>query len=329
MPLLDVRNLRVDFRTVAGIVHAVDGVSLSLEKGEIMGIAGESGCGKTTMALAVPGLLARNATVPGGQIIFDGEDLISKSEDEMRTIRWRRVSVIFQGSMNAMNPLKTVGSQIVEPILLHEPRTPRREAEARAEKLLDSVGISKKRFSNYPHEFSGGMRQRAMIAMSLACGPDLVLADEPVTALDVMIQAQILELIKVLCSELGLSLIMISHDLSVLAELCDTLVVMYAGRVVEHGRSADVFREPAHPYSARLMNAFPDIYGERVFTSGIPGYPPNLIAPPVGCGFYERCPERLAGCESTRQELSETSPGHWCSCLYPRRDKEGGGIING
>ncbi|MDR3322167.1 MAG: ABC transporter ATP-binding protein [Synergistaceae bacterium] len=316
--LLAIKNLKIGFRTGAGFVHAVNGVNLKLERGRIMGIAGESGCGKTTASMAVPGLLPRNASVVGGEILFNGEDLLKKSDEEIRNIRWRRISVIFQGSMNAMNPLMSVGRQIVEPILLHEPGTSMRDAEIRASELLERAGISKSRFSSYPHEFSGGMRQRAMIAMSLSCSPELVIADEPVTALDVMIQAQILALIKELCAGMGLSLLMISHDLSMLAELCDSMAVMYAGRVVECGSSNSLFDSPVHPYSARLMGAYPDIYTERVFTTGIPGYPPNLLDPPKGCGFYERCDERIAECEAGSEDLYEVSQGHFCSCLKRR-----------
>jgi len=314
MTLLDIQKLSICFHSRAGDVHAVDGVNIWLEKGKILGIAGESGCGKSTTVLAISRLLSANSRISHGKIIFKGEDLLQKTEKEMEAIRWKHISVIFQGSMNALNPIKTVGSQIVEPILIHEPRTSEKEAISRTKSLLESVGISSKRFSNYPHEFSGGMRQRAMIAMSLSCQPELVIADEPVTALDVMIQAQILELIKQLSEKLSLSMIMISHDLSVLFGLCDQIAIMYAGRVVEYGSANDVFKNPIHPYTARLMQSIPNIFGEKVLIDGIPGYPPDLLNPPVGCAFFDRCVERMSCCSERAPELLNVSKNHFSAC---------------
>jgi peptide/nickel transport system ATP-binding protein len=315
MALLDIRDLAVSFKSRAGTINAVDGVCLWLEKGDLLGIAGESGCGKTTTALAIPRLLSPNASIAGGQIFFKGEDIVKRTEEEMRAIRWRQISVIFQGSMNALNPIKTVGSQIVEPIALHMPGISRNDAIDRAKTLLEQVGIPAKRFSSYPHEFSGGMRQRAMIAMSLSCRPELVIADEPVTALDVMIQAQILELIEELSETYGLSMIMISHDLSVISEICAQVAVMYAGRVVEYGTSKDVFGNSAHPYTSRLIQAFPDIHGERKFVDGIPGYPPSLLVPLKHCAFYDRCLDAGAGCAEGIPPLSEIDRGHYAACF--------------
>lgn len=314
MNILEVRDLAIYFKSRAGTVHAVDGVNLWLEKGKILGIAGESGCGKSTTALSIPKLLPSNASISRGAILFNGENIADKSEKEMESIRWKQISVIFQGAMNALNPLKTVGQQIMEPILLHEPKTTKSEAKARTEELLEQVGIAKNRFYSYPHEFSGGMRQRAMIAMSLACRPQLVIADEPVTALDVMVQAQILELIRDLCKKYDLSMIMISHDLSVLAELCDQIAIMYAGKVVEYGNAKEVFRNPKHPYTIRLMHSFPDIHGERTFVNGIPGYPPSLLYPPKGCSFYDRCTVRKDECKEAEMKTVMVGEKHYSAC---------------
>lgn len=316
MNMLEIKDLSVHFSSRAGTVHAVEGVNMWLKKGEILGVAGESGCGKTTTTLAIPGLLPKNATIPNGQILFNGEDLVSKTEKEMEDLRWKQISVIFQGAMNALNPLQTVGKQMMEPILLHEPDVSKREAEARVKKLLEQVGIKGDRFTNYPHEFSGGMRQRVMIAMSLVCNPELVIADEPVTALDVMIQAQILELLRDLVKEYELSMIMISHDLSVLCELCDKIAIMYAGRIMEYGSAKEIFHHPKHPYTSRLMHSLPDIYGEKVFVNGIPGYPPNLIHPPEGCPFAERCTECDGLCRSAVPELQDIGGEHYVACCH-------------
>ncbi|HWQ06654.1 MAG TPA: ABC transporter ATP-binding protein [Feifaniaceae bacterium] len=314
MKLLEIQDLAVQFQSAAGTVHAVRGVNLWLEKGELLGIAGESGCGKTTTALSIPRLLPKNARIAGGQILFEGEDLTKKTETEMQSIRWKQISVIFQGAMNALNPLTTVGEQIAEPILLHEPETAKKHAEERAKALLEQVGISAGRYRNFPHEFSGGMRQRVMIAMSLACNPKLVIADEPVTALDVMIQAQILVLLRELSQQYALSMVMISHDLSVLSELCDKIAIMYAGRVVEYGSANEVFTHPAHPYTVRLMKSYPNIYGEKTFIQGIPGYPPSLLKLQPGCPYCSRCSERKTACEGLEPALIEIGADHYCAC---------------
>jgi peptide/nickel transport system ATP-binding protein len=314
MNILELKDLAIHFKSRAGTVHAVDGANLWLEKGKILGIAGESGCGKTTTALSIPGLLPSNASIERGEILFKGENLVEKTEKEMEEIRWKQISVIFQGAMNALNPLKTVGQQIAEPILLHEKGTSKKEAKERAMELLEQVGISQNRYFSYPHEFSGGMRQRAMIAMSLACRPELVIADEPVTALDVMIQAQIIKLIKDLSRQYDLSMIIISHDLSVLAELCDQIAVMYAGKVVEYGDTKEVFREPLHPYTIKLMNSFPNIHGERTFVNGIPGYPPSLLNPPKGCSFYDRCTFQKESCSEYNMKIIKAEGNHYYAC---------------
>ena len=314
MTFLDIKNLVIHFKSQMGNVHAVDGVSFGLHEGEILGLAGESGCGKTTSALSIPRLLPDNAMIIKGNIVFNDEDLLLKNENEMEHIRWRKIAVVFQGAMNALNPVKTIENQIIEPIFQHEPGISHREAKHRALDLLIQVGIEPSRARNYPHEFSGGMRQRAMIAMSLVCKPKLVIADEPVTALDVMIQAQIMNLLKELVSKFNLSMILISHDLSIIAETCSSVVIMYAGKILEKGSVSSVFSHPAHPYTQALIRAFPDIHKTREFVEGIPGYPPNLIHPPEGCRFFERCKVRLVNCQDEEPSMTILESNQQAAC---------------
>jgi peptide/nickel transport system ATP-binding protein len=294
-PLLEVRDLKTYFRLESGTVRAVDGVSFRLDYGEALGIVGESGCGKTTTALSLVQILPSNARIAGGEINLMGIDLVKKTENQLRRYRWREISIVFQGAMNALNPVQRVIDQIAEPI---EQRLGESKAKslARARELLDLVGIPKQRGSAYPHELSGGMRQRAMIAMALACDPAIVIGDEPTTALDVMVQAQILELLERLRRELGLSLILITHDLSVVAETCDRALVMYAGRVAEEGSVGEIFRRPRHPYTQKLLSSFPNIRADRRTLDVIPGSPPDLRMPPPGCRFAPRCAFAMAVC---------------------------------
>jgi peptide/nickel transport system ATP-binding protein len=296
-PLLVVEDLTVRFKMPVGSVKAVDGVSFRLDDGEALGIAGESGCGKTTTALSLVRLLPPNGAIRSGRIELFGIDLVPKTETQLARYRWREIAIVFQGAMNALNPVKRIGDQIAEPIEIRLGQT--REASLkRAGELLELVGIPKKRAAAYPHELSGGMRQRAMIAMALACDPAIVIGDEPTTALDVMVQAQILQLLEQLRRDLGLSLMLITHDLSVIAETCDKVMVMYAGRVAEEGPVRRVFSHPRHPYTRKLLSAFPNIHADRRTLDVIPGAPPDLRTPPPGCRFAPRCTEVMDVCRT-------------------------------
>jgi peptide/nickel transport system ATP-binding protein len=297
-PLLVVEDLRTYFKLEGATVKAVDGISFRLDDGESLGIVGESGCGKTTAALSLIRLLPSNAWVAGGSVRLYGIDLMTKTEESIRRYRWREISLVFQGAMNALNPVQRIEDQIAEPIVERLGQEHDR-AVARAGDLLELVGIPRARGRAYPHQLSGGMRQRAIIAMALACDPAIVIGDEPTTALDVMVQAQILSLLERLRRELGLSLILITHDLSVVAETCDRVLVMYAGRVAEEGPVERVFAAPRHPYTRLLMGAFPDIASGRRTLEVIPGTPPDLRNPPPGCRFAPRCPAAMDICRET------------------------------
>jgi peptide/nickel transport system ATP-binding protein len=314
MPLLEVRDLHVEFAVQGATVRAVDGVSFQLEPGESLGLVGESGCGKTTTALAVMGLLPRNGRISSGSIKLNGEELTTLSKRDMRLHRWRDLSIIFQGAMNALNPVQRVGDQVREPIMLHEPSVTYKEANRRVSRLFELVGIEPERKKRYPHEFSGGMRQRAMIAMALACNPKVVIGDEPTTALDVMVQAQILDLLERLRAELGLAMILITHDLSVVAETCDRALVMYAGQLAETGTTVDLHDRPLHPYTGRLIGSVPDINGPRDLGAGIPGRPPDLAAPPTGCRFHPRCDRAMAVCVAQYPPPRSFGEGHAVAC---------------
>ena len=290
MSLLSVESLRMYYQVGRGFVKAVDGVSFNLGKGETLGIAGESGCGKSSLALTLLRILPSNARIIDGSVLLEGRDILKMNEETLRKeIRWKRISIVFQGAMNALNPVFRVGDQIAEAILLHEDVT-KEEAHRRARELLKLVGIPPSRADNYPHEFSGGMKQRVMIAMALACNPDIVIADEPTTALDVIVQAQILKLLKDLRAKLNLSLILITHDLSIISEICDKVAIMYAGKIMEYGSAYDIFKNPLHPYTQGLIAAIPSIRGPKKKLRSIPGTPPNLLNPPSGCPFHPRCP---------------------------------------
>jgi peptide/nickel transport system ATP-binding protein len=318
MPILKVKELTTYYKTLRGYVKAAEDVNFELEKGKAIGLAGESGCGKTTVALSILKILPTNGEIVKGKILFKDEDIIPLSEDEFREkIRWKGISIVFQGAMNAMNPVYRIEDQIVEAIRTHEKRVARSEAVERAQKLFELVGIEPSRLKNYPHEFSGGMRQRALIAMSLACNPEVVITDEPGTALDVIIAAQVFKLMKELKDRLNLAMIMITHDLSIIAELCESSLIMYAGRGVELADTVSVFKKPLHPYTQGLIEAFPSIKSERKKLTSIPGQPPNLLDPPIGCRFNPRCKYAMAICKTEVPVFKEVSTGHYVAChLY-------------
>jgi len=326
MSLLSVRDLHVTYHTQAGPVPAVRGVDLNVDKGEVLGLAGESGCGKTTVINAILRLLPEKTRVDGA-VLLNGENVLEMKPGKLRAVRWSQASVIFQGAMHALNPVQRIGDQIAETITIHG-QSGEKEALVRAGSLLEEVGLPARRLRDYPHELSGGQKQRVMIAMSLACNPDLVIADEPTTALDVMVQAQVLKLLKELQRELGLAMLFITHDLSVLVEVSDRLAIMYAGKVIEEGPSVPVFTDPAHPYTRALAGAFPQI-GDRRFRlapSGLGGDPPFPGDVPPGCSFHPRCPLAFEECPTTDPQLVAAGHGRRAACLLvqPPMDAEMG-----
>jgi len=296
MALLDVRNLTVEYHTEAGIFRAVEDLTFQLEAGHTLGLVGEAG------------------RIVDGEVLYGGKDLLRISVQELRDIRWHRISMIFQGAMNALNPTRTIGSQIAEAMQIHNLGS-MKDVQAEISRLLDLVGIAPQRASQYPHEYSGGMRQRAMIAMALACKPDLVIADEPTTALDVMVQAQILDLLQNLQHEMDISVIFVTHDLGVVAELCDDVMVMYGGWLAEHASADTIFNHPMHPYTQRLMGAFPDIDNPRAELASIPGHPPPLNNLPAGCRFEPRCHKAIEACATTIPGVCRLAPNHVARCL--------------
>jgi len=315
MTLLDVQNLKMYYSTLRGPVRAVDQVSFQVEKAEGLGLAGESGCGKTSVALSLLKILPPNGRILGGKILLHDKDLVKFKEEKMRKeVRWKGISLVFQGAMNAFNPVYRVGDQIVEAISLHEPKVSKEEAKKRVNKLLETVGVDPSRADNYPHEFSGGMKQRAMIAMALASNPDLLIADEPGTALDVIVQAQVLKLLRELKEKLQLGMILITHDLSIITETCEKLAIMYAGKIVEYGNIVTIFKEPLHPYTQGLIGAFPSIKAKKTRMTSISGSPPNLQNPPRGCRFYPRCPYAMDICRSEEPKSIEVTNDHRVAC---------------
>jgi len=315
VPFLEVQNLKMYFETLRGHVRAVDDVSFKLEKGDSLGLAGESGCGKTSVALSILRLLPWNGSVVGGSVFFDGVNILEISPEKFRDdFRWRRVSVIFQGAMNALHPTMHIGDQIAEPMVSHE-GIGKEEALDRTSKLLDLVGIGADRIGRYPHELSGGMKQRTVTAMALACNPDLIIADEPTTALDVVVAAQVLKVMAELQKKLNLSMIFISHDLSMLAETCSKIAIMYAGKMAEQGDVVSVFKEPLHPYTEKLIGAFPSVIGEKKELAAIHGFPPDLLNPPPGCRFHPRCSHAMPMCKSKEPSMIEIGKsGHFAAC---------------
>lgn len=313
--LLEVRNLNTDFLTPGEApAHALADINFTLREGEVLGIVGESGCGKTTLMLSLMRLLPANGRITSGQVNFMNTDLLSLSEREMGDVRWKNVAMIFQGAMNALNPVHTVGRQIAEAIIQHNYITDQKLVTDRVVELLELVGIGAERKDQYPHQYSGGMRQRAMIAMALACNPQVVIADEPTTALDVMIQAQILELLAKLRDKLGLSILFVTHDLGVVAEMCDTVLVMYGGVTTEYADVDTIFNAPQHPYTQQLLHAFPDLTNPTERLISIPGAPPRLDNLPPGCRFAPRCPLVFDRCHREPPALHRLADDHLASC---------------
>jgi peptide/nickel transport system ATP-binding protein len=313
--LLDVRQLSVDYVSPEQPpAHAVEDVSFVLRPGEILGLVGESGCGKTTLMLSLMRLLPAAGRIVEGQVNFAGRDLLSLSEKEMADMRWKDMAMIFQGAMNALNPVRTIADQIAEVIIRHNLAGGNNTLDQRVSELLELVGIASNRRNQYPHQYSGGMRQRAMIAMALACAPQIVIADEPTTALDVMIQAQILELLVTLRQKLGLGVILVTHDLGVVAEICDTVLVMYGGVTAEYADVNTIYNNPQHPYTQRLLSAFPDLSKPSNELVAIPGYPPRLDALPPGCRFAPRCSAAFERCHHEQPSLHRLGTFHLASC---------------
>lgn len=320
-PLLSVNGLSVDYGLKGGSLRAIDGVSFTLGTGEAVALVGESGSGKTTTAMAIAGLLSPNARVSEGEVRYRGERLPIDDDAAMRPHRWSETSVVFQGAMNALNPVHRIIKQIAEPCMLKLGMS-RGEASARARELLELVGIPADRGAAYPHELSGGMRQRVMIAMALACRPSIIIGDEPTTALDVITQAQILKLLGELRSQLNLALILITHDLSVVAECCDRMMIMYSGRIVEDGTVAEIFERPKHPYTRLLIDSIPNPANGRKIIRPIPGDPPNLINRPSGCAFHPRCPSAMMVCATEIPSLDRFGLGRVACHLHgsPQKD---------
>jgi peptide/nickel transport system ATP-binding protein len=310
-----VADLSTDFLLKDGPpAQAVVDVSFTLREGEVLGLVGESGCGKTTLVLSLMRLLPANGRIVDGTVLLNGIDLLSLSEGEMARMRWNEIAIIFQGAMNALNPVRKVGDQIAEAITQYEDMANKKVVDDRVAQLLDLVGIGPERRDQYPHQYSGGMRQRAMIAMALACNPQIVIADEPTTALDVMVQAQILELLEKLRDVLGLSIIFVTHDLGVVAEMCDSVLVMYGGVTAEYADVDTIYNEPQHPYTRELLRAFPDISRPTEKLASIPGFPPRLNALPPGCRFAPRCPSAMEVCQVLQPAQHRLVDGHLASC---------------
>ena len=322
--VLKLENLRAGYQIKKGFVKAVDGVSFDLKKGEFLGIAGESGCGKSTLAYAIMNLMRDNAGIKSGTVMLNGVDIAKKDEEAMKKIRWVDLSMVFQSAMNALNPVLKIGEQLTDAIFAHNPETSKEDAEKRAKEVLKLVDISPDRFNSYPHQLSGGMKQRVMIAMALILQPDLIIMDEPTTALDVVVQRTIIEKIQELQKKFDFSVIFITHDLSLLVEISNKLAIMYAGKIIEFGNADQVFTKHLHPYTEGLMSSFPSLTGPIVRMGGIDGKPPDLLNPPEGCRFASRCQKAMDICFKDYPEKYETAH-HYVHChLYNGK----GGEIN-
>ena len=319
-PVLKVADLTLRYLTRGGQVKAVEGVSFELGQGQALGLVGESGCGKTSVANCLMRLLPDNARLVQGQVFIQGKDILTLPDEEMRDYRWRKIAMVFQAAMNCLDPVYKVGQQVVEAIEAHGVETTVSDASERVARLFRMVGLDPALMERYPHEFSGGMRQRAVIAMALSCDPAIIIADEPTTALDVIVQDRILRELKGIQQQLDMAIIYISHDIAVVAEVTDRIGVMYAGRLVEYGETADVFRAPLHPYTAALMGSFPSVTGEKRPLANLSGEPPNLIDPPPGCPFHPRC---LHATQVCREEFPPRAQrgSQWADCWHPLEEE--------
>ncbi len=322
-PLLEMRDVGVTYRARGREIPAVRDVNLTVSRGEIVGLAGESGCGKSTLASTILRLQPASAQVTG-QVLFEGEDVLTMRWGDLRTLRWAGASIVFQGALHSLNPVHRISRQIGEAITTHQPGLSEQQVTERTGDLLEQVGLPRQRASTYPHQLSGGQKQRVMIAMALACNPSLIVADEPTTALDVMVQAQVLDVLQHLVRELGVGMLIISHDLSVLGDLCDRIVVMYAGRVVEAGPAAAVFGQSLHPYARALSAAFPKVGdpAARFAPAGLPGDPPDPAELPPGCSFAPRCPQALDSCTEAVPLLESYDGGRLAACFRVGEDRE-------
>jgi len=315
MKVLEIENLSTHYLLGQEIVYAVDGVSFNIDAGKTFGLAGESGCGKTTVAKSIMRILPYNGLIAGGKIWLDGQEIVNLTEEAAKKVRWRKVSMVFQYAMNAFNPVLRIGDQIME-VIQQKERCTKEIALEKAKGLFKEVGLEVSRLRDYPHEFSGGMRQRAIIAQALACDPKLMIADEPVTALDVIVQGKILDLLNKLQNKYNLAVLLITHDLSVIAEESDHVGIKYAGSIVEVGDVVSVYKESLHPYTAKLIGAFPSVVGEKTKLEFIPGTPPDLISPPKGCKFHERCPFAKPICSEKCPEHREFRKSHFVACHF-------------
>lgn len=315
--VLNVKDLTMHYSTRRGPVYAVDSVSFDLARGDSLGLVGESGCGKTSVAISLLKLLPENAEILNGQILVNGVDLVPMSESQVRTYRWKNVAMVFQAAMNSLNPVYTVEEQILEAMRQHLSHLSESEMKGRVNQLFELVGLDPSIKTEYPHQYSGGMRQRAVIAMALSCDPDLIIADEPTTALDVIVQDSLLKKIKEVQRRLNMAMIYISHDIAVIAEVSERVGVMYAGKMVELATSEEIFHKPLHPYTMGLMSSFPSIIGKKTELVTIPGEPPDLLHPPPACRFHPRCPFATEICRNEQPEFKEHIPGHWAACWHP------------
>ncbi len=320
--VLEVNDLTMHYMTRKGPVFAVDGVSFSVRRGESLGLVGESGCGKTSVAIALLKVLPENAKILGGQIWLDGTDIVPLPENETRKFRWHRIAMVFQAAMNSLNPVYTIEEQILEAMRLHLPHLSDREMDEKVDKLFELVGLDPDFKDQYPHQYSGGMRQRAVIAMALSCDPAIIIADEPTTALDVIVQDALLRQIQEIQRRLQMAMIYISHDIAVIAEVSDRVGVMYAGKLVELGTTEAIFHRPLHPYTIGLMSAFPSIVGEKTELVTLPGEPPDLLNPPPACRFHPRCPFATEICREQEPDFRDHGGEHYAACWHPGGEQQ-------